>query len=372
MTLDTLAAARQLLRARGVTTQAGFTAERIPRRLFEHRPILIDDGAQHDEHRRTLARFFAPAKLAQQHGDFIEQAAREAVEKARATGGCVVDELALHYSVTIASRIVGLTHAPVERLAERLTRFFRQPPVDHTASDYGRTRRDWMRAARNAIGPLIGLYLHDVRPAIRARRERRRTDIISHLIDLGYRPREILVECLTYGTAGMVTTREFISAACWRLLENDQLRERYLAAGRLERHAILAEIIRLEPPVSHLYRRVRADGQCPYPAGTLVDIDVGAANRDPEVFGDHAGRLCPGRKLPASEQTGLSFGDGAHRCPGAPLAMLEADALLTALLRADPVMRSAPSVHWETLIEGYQIRGLEIDLTAPDGRPPAS
>lgn len=370
----TVAAARELLRAKGRTTQAGFTAERIPRRLFRRRPILIDDGPEHDAHRKQLTRFFAPAKLREQHGAFIEQAAREAVQAARSRGGCMVDELALHYSVRVASRIVGLTHAPVERLATRLTRFFRQPPVDHTKPDHGRTRAEWARAARDALGPLLALYVCDVRPAIRARRRRPEADIISHLLERGYRPGEILVECLTYGTAGMVTTREFISAACWHLMERAPLRERYLAAGAVERHAVLEEIIRLEPPVGHLYRRVRAaedfswtegprggapDG-CPFQPGTLVDIDVRAANLDREVFGAHPERMCPERELPAADRVGLSFGDGAHRCPGSSLAMLETDALLLALLRAQPVMRTRPAVEWDTLIEGYRLRGFRI------------
>lgn len=53
-------AARQVLRARHLTKQAGFTAERIPRGVFRRHPILISDGEPHDLQRRELARFFAP------------------------------------------------------------------------------------------------------------------------------------------------------------------------------------------------------------------------------------------------------------------------------------------------------------------------
>ena len=50
--------------------------------------------------------------------------------------------------------------------------------------------------------------------AVRSRRRNPRRDIISHLLEQGYNQADILVECVTYGTAGMVTTREFITMAC--------------------------------------------------------------------------------------------------------------------------------------------------------------
>jgi len=386
--LDRIDEARRLLRLRSRTTQAGFTAERIPRGMFRRRPILIDDGAEHDEHRRQLTRFLAPRVLAERHGAFIEEAAREAVDGARASGGCLVDELALRFSVRVASRIVGLTERPVERLSRRLVAFFDQPPVDHTRPDHGRTRRQWMLAARNALGPLAAFYLADVRPAIRARRAHPRDDIVSHLLEHGYRPGEILMECLTYGTAGMVTTREFIAVALWHLLEDDPLRARFLRAASAERSAILHELIRLEPPVGHLYRRVHGDDADPAdavdlderdrtagtgaeprrscPAGALVDVDVRAANLDPAAFGDAPDRIRADRALPASERAGLSFGDGPHRCPGEPLAMLETDALLLALLRAGAEIEHPPVIEWDTLIEGYRLRGFTLRFPALD------
>lgn len=360
-TIDTIDSARELLRARNSTRQAGFTSERIPDWLFRHRPILFDDGPSHDEHRRTLARFFAPKVLEAKHRDDIEQSAKRLVDAAFAAGPMRVDEVALLYSVEVTSRIVGLTHSRIDRLADRLTRFFRQPPVVHTRPDHGRTNRQWAEAAKKALGPLISLYVADVRPAIRSRKKERQDDVISYLLDEGYRPSEILMECLTYGTAGMVTTREFICVALWHLLRDDALRERYLAAEARERTAMLNEIIRLEPPVGHIYRRVVSDG-CPYTKGTLVDVDVRTANIDPLVF-EKPERLCPARGLPAAQQAGLSFGDGEHRCPGQPLALLETDILLLEILRRDPRITSEPRVDWDTLIEGYQLRDFTIEGT---------
>lgn len=357
---------QSLLRAKGATTQAGFTAERIPQGLFARRPILIDDGPDHLEHRKQLVRFFSLRTLEERHRPFIERTADDYVSRARQQGSCRIDTLGLHFSVRVASEIVGLTESSTPALAKRLEMFFTQPPVDHTRADHGRTRKEWIRAARNALVPLMSFYWKDVRPAIRAHRADPADDIISHLLSKGYRPREILMECLTYGTAGMVTTREFISMTMLRMLSDPQLGARYLGAEEPERFAILSEIIRLEPPVAHLYRRVRTDADgCPYSADTLIDIDVRRANLDPEAFSPEPGSVCTDRGLPASERTGLSFGDGAHRCPGSHLALLETDILVQRLLRAGAVLEQAPDREFDSLVQGYQLRSFIVRFANP-------
>lgn len=364
--LQCLRESQALLRAPAATAQAGFTAERIPQRFFTRRPILIDDGPDHLEHRKQLVRFFSPRALETRHRAFIEQVAAEYVEEARQRGSCRIDELALLFSVRVASEIVGLTAGSTAALAGRLEAFLRQPPVDHRRADHGRTTRQWIRAARDALAPLLSFYWRDVRPAIRAHRRRPVDDIIGHLIEHGYRPREILMECLTYGTAGMVTTREFIAMTMLRMCEEPRLAARYPVAGEAERFAILSEIIRLAPPVARLYRRVREPaGGCPYPAGALIDIDVAAANRDPSVFAPDPEALRDDRGLPAADRTGLSFGDGAHRCPGSHLALLETDVLVRALLSAGAVMERAPDRSFDTLVQGYRLRDFTVRFAPP-------
>ncbi|GAA2539068.1 cytochrome P450 [Microbacterium mitrae] len=368
--LTRLKPSQELLRAKGATTQAGFTAERIPARLFARRPILIDDGPDHDEHRKQLVRFFSPRALEERHRSSIEATAETLVAEARSAGSARLDDLALLFSVRVASDIVGLTASDTGALARRLEAFFRQPPVDHTRDDHGRSRNDWARAARDALVPLASFYWRDVRPAIRARRKRPADDIISHLLERGYRPREILMECLTYGTAGMVTTREFISMVMLRLHEAPALLARYRIAEAAERTAILSEIIRLNPPVAHLYRRVQQQAPgCPYSAETLVDIDVHASNRDAEVFAPDPESVCPERNLAAAERSGLSFGDGAHRCPGSHLALLETDILVSALLRAGAAVEKLPRREFDTLVQGYQLRDFRISFSAQAAAP---
>lgn len=368
--VGSFAAARTVLRARSSTRQAGFTAEHIPEWLFSKRPILIGDGPHHDEQRRRVARFFAPAVVDTRYSALIEQEVERSLTIATDQGEMLVDRHALHVAVAITASIVGLTHAPVTALASRLERFFRQPPLDRTRADLGRTRRDWMQAAVNGLGPLAGFYRRDVAPAVRARRRAPREDVISHLLQQGYQRADLLAECLTYGTAGMVTTREFMTMAAWHVLDDAGLRRRYAQAGPEERERILAEIIRLEPPVGHLYRRMTSDlaldDDAGCPAGTLrdgdlVDLNVRQINTDADVVGGSSLQLDPERSLtPGVPATGLSFGDGAHRCPGQHLALRETDAFVHRLAVGSWTIVEQPRLSWDQLIEGYRLRGLRL------------
>lgn len=370
-----LAAARQVLRERDRTTQAGFTAEAIPTGYLKHHPILLSDGPLHDEQRSKVARYFAPKVVAERYTATMQACAAALLDRAEADGSCLVDDVALHYAVEVTAEVVGLTHAPVPAMSRRLVTFFNQPPFDITRPDLGRTPRQWAKAAVNALVPIARFHLADVRPAISSRRRSPRHDVISHLIAEGYTDTDILVECVTYGTAGMVTTREFIAMAVWHVLGDAALSERYRTAGQAERFGILHEVIRLEPVVGHLYRRASApftlsdrDQECRVAPGDLIDVSVRQANADPDAVGARPLGLCPGRTLPPGvNAAGLSFGDGAHKCPGQPLAILETDVFLLDLLGRGATIVAEPSVGWDDLIAGYTVRGLRIGFGRASG-----
>ncbi|MFP3394917.1 cytochrome P450 [Brevibacterium sp. SIMBA_078] len=372
-------AARQVLRARHLTTQAGFTAERIPRGIFRRHPILISDGESHDSQRRELARFFAPAVIADRYGERIDALAQDTVGRVAETGLCRLDEVALHFSVAVTSEVVGLTESSIAGMSRRLEGFFTQPPVDLAAPGWGRTRRQWLQAAVNGLVPIARFYLADVRPALRARRRRQRDDVLSHLIGAGHSTSDMLVECVTYGTAGMVTTREFITMACWHLLSDDELGAEYLAADQSRRLEILEEIIRLEPVVGHLFRRAEADIEVTapdrtvtIPAGDLIDVCVRATNTDEEAMGPEPHSLCPVRHTAeAVPAVGMSFSDGAHKCPGQSLALFETDALVHRLLDRGPRLVAEPEIGWDSVISGYRLRGLQLafdECSGPERR----
>jgi len=168
-----------------------------------------------------------------------------------------------------------------------------------------------------------------------------------------YSTKGMIIECLTYAGAGMVTTREFIVVSAWHLFDNAKLRERFLAGDEREQFAILYEILRLEPVASMLYRR-NAETQ-----DEVFGLDIRAANIDEVVTGACPYALDPDRaKRMKVEPSFMSFGDGHHRCPGAQVALHETRVFLDILLRV-PGIRLArpPEVLWNSMIGSYELRG---------------
>lgn len=73
-------------------------------------------------------------------------------------------------------------------------------------------------------------------------------------------------------------------------------------------------------------------------------------------------RIRPGRDLEEGPgPAGLAFGDGAHRCPRAVVAIQEADIFLSRLFALDGIrMTASPRVSFEDDLGGYEIRGLTV------------
>ncbi|UQN08111.1 cytochrome P450 [Deinococcus sp. QL22] len=355
--------ARDILRAEGVR-QAGFMSEVASGvRGLGNLPVLFEEGEKHHEMRRSTARYFTPTRVAD-YEPMIAALADELIAELIRKGEMNLDDLGLKLAVNVAAQVVGLTDSRLPGLERRIISFVEGGGDSEPGST--QPSRGWLSARRQQAQMAL-FYFLDVKPAIEARRRERKDDLISHLLDREYNDVEIMTECLTYGTAGMVTTREFISAAAWHLLKNPELRAEYVHGTEKERHAILHEILRLEPVVTMLYRRAEenliVEGQT-IPRGSLLALNVQEANVDLEVMGTDAGELCPGRKLPRGMQPQvLAFGDGHHRCPGAFLAIKESDVFLRRLLVwRDLEMITEPQVGYNEVVKGYELRGFRLCL----------
>jgi cytochrome P450 len=362
--LRSYAALRQVLRDPDATRQAGFNAE-LANRTGLRPPVLFEDGATHRQHRIEIARFFTPKRVDSEYRALMERVADDAIGELTRRGSADVADLSLSVAMRVAAQVVGLTNSQPAAMARRLERILSLERLERLP------RIARAVALLRANAHVIRFMAADVRPAIRARRKAPQDDVISHLLAKGYRDPEILIECITYGAAGMATTREFIVIAAWHLLERADLRARYLNAPEAERHAILHEILRLEPVVGRLYRRTTSDFtlrgddgvERVIPAGTLLDLDVRAANADPAAVGAEALCLRPDReRAERVQEPVMAFGDGAHRCPGAFIAIAESDAFLTRLLRLPLRRVGEPRIAWNDLIEGYEVRGLRVDV----------
>ena len=358
------AQARAVLRSAD-TKQAGFNAELLERMPQKMRPpILYQEGQPHHEQRRQTARFFSPKAVSANYRGLMEELADGAIRELLRERRADLTTLSMGLAVGVAGRVVGLTESRLPGTARRLDAFF-----EGDMTGFGWTPRALFGFARNQARVAAFFYL-DVKPAIEARRKEPREDVISHLISRGYRDAEILTECITYAAAGMATTREFMSIAAWHMLEQPTIRERYLHGDEGERHDVLGEILRLEPVVGRLYRRATADlrlnvGYEPItiPEGSLIVLDTYAVNADEAAVGGCPLALVPGRELLA-ERVGppvMSFGDGHHRCPGYYVALQETDVFLRRLLALEDLrIERKPSVSWNDLIAGYELRGFAI------------
>jgi cytochrome P450 len=90
------------------------------------------------------------------------------------------------------------------------------------------------------------------------------------------------------------------------------------------------EQLRFSTPIQNLYRYTVADftvDDVTIPSGARVMLSFGAANRDPLVYED------PDEyRADRNPRMHVAFGYGAHMCLGAPLARLEAQAVLRELV----------------------------------------
>ncbi len=135
---------------------------------------------------------------------------------------------------------------------------------------------------------------------------------------------------------GNETTTSLMTNMIWRLLE---VPERWRAVvddpGLVE--AAVEESLRYDPPVLGLYRNTTRDVEMhgtTIPANSKVFINYAAANRDPAVFTDP-----DAFDLRREPRRHMSFGLGVHFCLGAPMARMEAEIALHALIRRMPGLR---------------------------------
>jgi cytochrome P450 len=356
------AVARQILRAPDATRQAGFGAGGINRSKMRP-PILYQEGSQHRAQRRASARFFAPAVI-EGYQPWIAGLCDAMLSRLRVDRSTDLSRLSIRLAVQVTGRVVGLTNSSVRGMSARLSTFFESDPLASDRSPAGLLRTVRTRSA------LLGFYYLDVKPAIRARRRRPSADVISQLLQQGFNDLEILTEALTYAAAGMATTREFVTVAAWHLLDEPDLRTRYLIAERVEREAILHEILRLEPVVGELRRTARESitvhtqsGPITIAPGDRIELQLRRTNADSGVVRENPDSLCPGRELPAGvPPVLLSFGDGHHRCPGGPLAILESDLFLHRLLTRDVISAGPPRVRWNPVSQGYDLDRFMVRL----------
>ncbi len=150
--------------------------------------------------------------------------------------------------------------------------------------------------------------------------------------EIAYNVRNLLV-------GGYFTVADMIGNAVLLLLTHPDQLARLTAGPALWPNAI-EEVLRYEGSVDFTWR-IAGRGQdlsgCPLHTGAAVAVFLRSANRDEQVF-TSADTFDIGR---ANASRHVGFGGGAHICPGAALARMEARTLLPGLFARFPALRLA-------------------------------
>ncbi|RVQ68676.1 cytochrome P450 [Croceicoccus ponticola] len=164
---------------------------------------------------------------------------------------------------------------------------------------------------------------------------------------------------------GFDTTTAALGHAMMQLVTEPELQDR-LREDPSHIRRFVEEVIRFKTPTQALRRRTTRDVELSgtlIPAGSVVSVRYGAANRDEAKFG------CPHQfdMERANVNQHLGFGAGAHFCVGAPLARAElAIGILTMLNRLDDIRLARPldePIHVPSFLT-YSLRELPIAFTA--------
>ncbi|NNH71267.1 cytochrome P450 [Nocardia uniformis] len=156
--------------------------------------------------------------------------------------------------------------------------------------------------------------------------------------------------------AGHETTVDLIDQSIYLLLTNPDQRAAALD-GSLPWADVIEEVLRFEPSIAHAPLRYAVHdftlGDVAITAGDPILSCPAGANRDPEIYGDSAGSFDPTR----TNKDHMAFGYGPHRCPGAPLARLEAQVALPSLFQRFPQMKLAVSSDELGSVPGFIANG---------------
>jgi len=295
--------------------------------------MLHADPPDHTRLRRLVQKVFTPRPAALRPR--AEEIAAGLLEEMAAAGGDVIDLLGAYARPLPIAVLCELLGIPV---ADRTW-------IAVTVAAYDE------RAEHERVERELAAYFTEL---IAARRAEPGDDLVSALVAArgnangaadGLTANELLSAVFLLVMAGFDTTVNLIASGTLALLTHPGEQTRLRQDPSLLPAAV-EELLRFTNPVNHANDRFTIEdvpvGDVVIPAGEWVLPATSSANRDSARFPD------PDRLDLDRDTSGhLAFGHGVHYCLGAPLARMEAEVALGALLARFP--RISPAAPQEEL-----------------------
>jgi len=305
--------------------------------------MVAMDEPLHRVHRALVARAFRPKLLAQWENDLVRPVADELIDSfIDANRVDLVPRLAFPLPVRVIARILGLPQPDLQ--------IFQRWSVELISFAV-----NWRRAMA-AFDELRDYFF----TLVVQRRRDPQQDLISELIDAeidGQRlsDEDIFAFLRLLLPAGIETTYRSLGNLLFAVLTHpDQLQQLKNEPSLIPQ--AVEEGLRWEPPIVNTVRvstRASRLGGVNIPAGAVLNLLVGSANRDERVFRDP-----DNFDIHRKAQAQIAFGVGAHACLGMHLARMENRIALEAVLERLDDLRLDPDAPTPEII-GMPLRSPE-------------
>jgi len=310
--------------------------------------MTYSDPPYHTRLRGLANKAFTP-RMVEQMRLHIQQIVEDLLDAVQVRGRMdVIHDLAYPLPIIVIAEMLGLPAEERQRFKEW---------SDNLFAVFGLVRRspNLMEKASQSLTEMTDY----VTALSQDRRLQPREDLLTALVtvvDEGERltQAELVANIGLILAAAHETTTNLIGNGMLALLRNPDQMQKLRENPALVTPAV-EEMLRYDNPVQIVYRSatedVKIDGKR-IGQGQLVNLILGAANRDPAHFSE------PDQfDITRDESRHVGFGLGIHFCLGAPLARLEGQIAFTTLLRRFPQLRLATdTLEWQ---EHPTFRGLK-------------
>jgi cytochrome P450 len=310
--------------------------------------MLDLDPPDHTRLRALVSKAFTPRAIAALEPHIVELVDAALDRLAAERTADLVDTLAFPLPFQVISEMMGMPETEHELLRERSGLLVRslEPVVDpEIAAGIVRADDELSAMARDVITWKRSNPGEDLLTALIAAEDD--GDVLSD--------DELVAQVVLLYVAGHETTVNLISNGVLGLLRAPDQLALLRSQPDLAPNAV-EEMLRFDSPVQMTRRVTLAPyriGEVEIPEGAFVIASLGAANRDPEHWGEDAEQLRLDR--PDARQH-LSFGAGHHHCLGAALARLEGRVAVSRLVQRFTTLEMAGDVEWNGRIN---LRGPE-------------